>query len=113
MNLVDLSKFRILKSGARKSIPRRRVYYSLGEHTYSEVPGASWCTEYWIRRSDLIKPWELYASAENRRGKKQFMGYFSSEDLITYLTSVNFDLSEDDTNFIDTLRGEIYPFPRP
>jgi len=89
-----------IESHARfKSAPawrgRKRVF-DLGEHFYSAMPGCDWRTNYWIKKIEKGKRWELYASDEDSLRTRQYCGTFTPKVLRDELALAGFGLEEEE-----------------
>ena len=74
-NIADHPKFQY-----RKSLrPTIRVF-DLGEHEYSGAPGLSWRTNYWVKKINKGKQWELYCSQEESLRKREYAGTYKPQE---------------------------------
>ena len=88
-NIADHSKFQY-----RKSLrPTIRVF-DLGEHEYSGAPGLSWRTNYWVKKINQGKQWELYCSQEESLRKREYAGTYKPDELHEYFDKVGFHLED-------------------
>ena len=77
-------------------LPGRRVFY-LGGHSYSVGPGYSWTTEYWVKRVERGKKWEIYSTYPEETGRQRlFFGLYTPEDVKEYFDSVGFEIRDQD-----------------
>ena len=75
------------------AFPRQRVFY-LGVHSYSAGPGYSWNTEYWVKRINRGRDWEVYCTTEETGRKRQLMDTCDPDEVREYFDSVNFVISD-------------------
>ena len=117
---TNVIPFPDLKKSRKKSkLPRQRVFY-LGSHMYSNAPGMSGTSEYWVKRIEKGKKWELFGTWPEECGRQRLsMGEHTPEQAKEYFESVNFEISSDEwfdmgwrdnsgenvVDFIDELEG--------
>jgi hypothetical protein len=80
--------------GGKKARTRQRVF-DLGEHWYSGMPGCDWRTNYWVKRIEKGKRWELYSSTEDALRSRQYAGTFTPTELREEFDAVGFELDEE------------------
>lgn len=112
-NLVILKKSESTKA-KRATTPGFRGHYRwLGHHLYSGGPGLTWQTEFWVRASTKAMHWELYCRTEQSGKVKQFMGYFTYDELTQHLESIGMELEKEDLQYLQTKWfGRLYRFQR-
>tara|TARA_A100001037_G_scaffold271935_2_gene267750 strand:- start:1199 stop:1702 length:504 start_codon:yes stop_codon:yes gene_type:complete len=77
-------------------IPRKRVFY-LGPHHYAAGPGFSWSTEYWVKRVERGKKWEIYCTHPQESGSQRlFFRLCDPEEVREYFESVEFEISDEE-----------------
>jgi hypothetical protein len=77
-------------------ITRQRVFY-LGYHEYAVNPLFAWQTEYWVKRIQKGRRWELYCTDPENTGRKRVLyGEFSPDDIRQYFIDVAFEITDDD-----------------
>ena len=75
-------------------VPRQRVF-DLGPHHYSAGPGYSWGTEYWVKRVERGKKWEIYLTNPEESGRQRlFCGLFGPAEVREYFEEVRFEISD-------------------
>jgi hypothetical protein len=91
--IVSISTHRRYEKGSKRG--RQRVF-TMGYHTYSGGPGCCWSANYWIKKINKGKAWELYLSSESALSYKYrlYNGTYSAEHLRDYFESVDFELDE-------------------
>ena len=88
-NIADHPYFQYLKDLR----PTIRVF-DLGEHEYSEAPGLSRRTNYWVKKIRKGEKWELYCSQEHSLRKREYAGTYSPDELHEYFDEVGFHLED-------------------
>ena len=78
-----------------KARTRKRVF-DLGRHCIATAPGLSWQTNYWIKKIEKGRRWELYASEEESLRTRQYCGTYTPNDLRKELELVDFNLDEEE-----------------
>ena len=77
-------------------MPRKRVFW-IGKHDYSVGPGSGWSKEYWVKRIDQDRKWEIYCThLENSGRTRIWMGTFNPEEVRKYFEEVGFHISHED-----------------
>ena len=91
--IVSISTHRRYQKGSKRG--RQRVF-TMGYHTYSGGPGCCWSANYWIKKINQGKAWEVYLSSESALSYKyrHYNGTYSAEHLRDYFESVDFELDE-------------------
>ena len=83
-------------SNSRPLGPRsRQRLFDLGQHEYMGAPGLCWVTNYWVKKVDKGRYWELYSSEETALRQKIYCGTFESDALRDYFDDVCFWVDED------------------
>jgi hypothetical protein len=77
-----------------ESRTRKRVF-DLGRHCIATAPGLSWETNYWVKKIEKGRRWELYASEEESLRTRQYCGTHTPNSLREELDLVDFFLDED------------------
>ena len=92
--IVSISSHHRYEKGSKRG--RQRVF-TMGYHTYSGGPGCCWSANYWIKKINKGKAWELYLSSEEALSYRYriYNGTYSAEHLRDYFESVDFELDED------------------
>jgi len=93
-NILSIKSHPDFKSGA-VSRTRQRVF-DLGEHSFAGMPGCDWRTNYWVKRIEKGKRWELFASTEDALRSRQYTGTFTPTELREELALVDFHLDEEE-----------------
>ena len=78
-----------------KARTRKRVF-DLGRHCIATAPGLSWQTNYWIKKIEKGRRWELYASEEESLRTRQYCGTYTPSDLRKELELGDFFLDEEE-----------------
>ena len=73
-NITSIKSHRDFLTGP--ALRTRKRVFDLGEHFYSGAPGLCWSTNYWIKRIDKVKSWELYATLEEAPRQGVYSGTF-------------------------------------
>ena len=77
-------------------VPRQRMFY-LGPHHYAVGPGFSWSTEYWVKRVERGKRWEIHCTHPEESGRQRlFFGLYDPEEVREYFESVVFEISDEE-----------------
>jgi len=77
-------------------VPRQRVFY-LGSHHYAAGPGFSWSTEYWVKRVERGKRWEIHCTHPEESGRQRlFFGLYDPEEVREYFESVVFEICDEE-----------------
>ena len=94
---ADIIAFPIERKGRGVCrIPRQHVFY-LGPHHYAAGPGFSWSTEYWVKRIDRGKHWDIYCTNPKESGRQRlFFKLCDPEEVREYFESVEFELSDEE-----------------
>lgn len=109
--IIKLREFQPFVTRRSSGQLTRRRYHWLGQHMYSEHPGTSWSTEYWIKTSKQPETWGLYCLTEEGGKKKQFLGFYTPQALLEYFESVHFEVEHTDHELIQAINGaEVIPF---
>ena len=92
--IISITIHRRFEKGSKRG--RQRVF-TMGYHTYSGGPGCCWSANYWIKKINKGKDWELYLSSESALSYKYrlYNGTYSASNLREYFESVEFELPED------------------
>lgn len=92
--IISITIHRRFEKGSKRG--QQRVF-TMGYHTYSGGPGCCWSANYWIKKINKGKAWELYLSSEEALSYRYriYNGTYSAEQLRDYFESVDFDLDED------------------
>jgi hypothetical protein len=97
--------------GPKKPRSRQRLF-DLGRHEYMGSPGCSWMTNYWVKKVDKGRYWELYSSEETALSQKIYCGTFEPDALRDYFDDVCFWIDEDFLLSIGLGRRSAVSFPR-
>ena len=88
-NIADHPYFQYLKDLR----PTIRVF-DLGEHTYSDSQDGTYRTNYWVKKINKGRQWELYCSYEPSLRKRQYAGTYKPNELHEYFDQVGFQLED-------------------
>ena len=92
-NIVTISKHPNYCPKGQRS---RRRLFDLGRHWYSGAPGMSWVTNYWVKKIEKGRLWELYCSQEESLSHREYCGTYQADELRDYFEGVQFELDEKD-----------------
>ena len=71
--------------------------FYLGPHHYAAGPGFSWSTEYWVKRVERGKKWEIYCTHPQESGSQRlFFRLCDPEEVREYFESVEFEISDEE-----------------
>jgi hypothetical protein len=59
------------------------------------APGLSWITNYWIKKIERGKYWQLYSSQKTSLKRKEYCGIFKHEQLRDFFDEVRLLLNQD------------------
>ena len=89
VNIADHPYFQYLKDLR----PTIRVF-DLGEHNYSVSQDETYRTNYWVKKINKGRQWELYCSYEPSLRKRQYVGTYKPNELHEYFDQVGFQLED-------------------
>ena len=93
-NITSIKSHRDFRRGA--ALGSRKRVFDLGEHSYSAMPGCEWRTNYWVKKIEKGKRWELYVSEENSLRTRQYSGTYTAASLREEFELVDFVLDEEE-----------------
>ena len=92
-NIISISQHPNFRPKGQRS---RQRLFDLGRHWYSDVPGLSWETNYWVKKIQKGTLWELYCSSEDSISTRVYNGLWKAKELRYYFDDVGFELPEDE-----------------